>query len=72
MALKWSKHVQDKTVYNDMTLLLIKCILSDMSNAQKILTFFNVWLGGSLRSGLTNKKANDNQEKAHGMIHLKA
>jgi len=54
------------------TILPIKCILSDMSNAQKILTFFNVWLGGSLRSGLTNNKTTDNQDEAHGMIHLKA
>jgi hypothetical protein len=42
-----------------------------MSNAQKILTFFNVWLGGSLTSGLTNDETNDSQDKAHGMIHLK-
>jgi hypothetical protein len=70
MPPQWSKHI-DKIVYNDTITKLPINAFCCMSNAQKILIFFNVWLGGSLRSGLTNDRTNDSQDKAHGMIQLK-
>jgi len=71
MALEWSKHIRDKIVCNDTITKLPIGAFCWMSNAQKIFTFFSVWLGGSLRSGLTNDKTNVSQDKAHGMIHLR-
>ena len=66
-----SKHVRDKLVCNDTRTKLPISAFRWMSNAQKILIFFSVWVGGSLRSGLPNDKTNDSQDKAHGMTHLK-
>lgn len=71
MTLKWSKHVRYQIICNDTVTKLPISAFCWMSNAQKILTFINVWLGGSLTSGLTNDKTNDSHDKAHGMIHLK-